>query len=340
MDRKSLGVMVAAALLVAGCAVTSKAGGTAARTQKGFLGTKKAELDVTTDKAFAGVQQVVIGSFKVGFTDTKKSSAKAGGGFMSSGMGHASAKMELTGVSDELRQQITDAAYADFVAALEQAGYQVVDRAQLLSHEAFAKTKSFPSPHKINNSPFAIGHEITYFAPSSFPALHLFASDGAGLGGGIGSSNPSAGAIDFASKTGIKVLSVNYITDFANADAHGGGFAMHASVAVGQGLSIRPGSGVELLGGQGGTFSKANGMIHLGQPVYSTEQFAEVLGTTSAVNKSLQAAVNVTSVLLGGGSSTSRSFEVRANPEQFQAITTDLLQKSNKKIVDKMASLR
>lgn len=330
-------VIIAAAVLLTlnGCVTTTNEG-TVPGKSTGFLGRKQNDIKVTTDKAFAGAQKIAIGSFKVGFIEEGKSSAKAGRGFG----GKATAKLELTGVPDSVKQQITDAAYADFINQLKALGYEVIDYETLIQDADYAKSKAIDLPFKTDNSPYALGQEITYLAPSGFDGLRLFQKDGMGLKGGIGFNSPTMAAVKYAEQTGSKVVSVNYIVDFANAAGSGGSFRSTASVSVGQGLSVKPGSGVELIGGQGGTFSKNNGSIELGQPVFTTETFAEVIEDTSTANKSIQYAANAVSLLGGMGSNISRSYEIRANPEQYKTLVNGLLNETSSRLISEMAALR
>jgi len=323
-------------LFVTSCAVRAKQGGTEAEKATGFLGMKKADLNVETEKAFLGVNEVVIGSFKVGFVEEDKAARKAGGYG-----GKASATSKLVGVSRADMQALTDALYDDFLAQLRGNGYQVLDRAPLLADAKFKATKSFPAPFETDDAVAAMGADCVYFVPAALgsSALHLFASDGISVMS-WSLNNPTVAATQYAEANKVKVLSVNYLVDFVNADGHGGRFTSTASVQVGQGISIKPSSGISLIGGQGGTFSKVNGAIRLGQPISSTETFAEIVDVTSTAHKSVEVASNVIGVLGGVGTNQSRDFEVRANPAQFQAIVTTVGKQANQTLVAAMAARR
>lgn len=334
MKRNALIVPVLL-LVLSGC-VTATNEGTAPGKSTGFLGIKQSDLKISTPKAFAGVQKIAIGSFKVGFIEEGKSSAKAGRGFG----GRASAKLKLTGISEQVKQQITDAAYAGFIDQLKAQGYGVVEYAEMLTNPDYAKSKVIEAPFQTDNSPYALGQEITYRVPSGFDGIRFYQIDAMGLKGGIGFNSPVMAAVSYAEKTGTKVVSVNYIVDFANADGRGGSFRSTASVSVGQGLSIKPGCGVELIGGQGGTFSKNNGNIVLGQPTFTSEPFAEVIENTSTANKSIQYAANAISLLGGMGSNISRQYEVRADPEKYKTLVNGLLDQTSSQLVSQMKSLR
>ena len=95
-----------------------------AEAKSGFLGMQKTDAIVaTTPAAFKNANNVVIGSFLVGFATYKTDSAKAGGGLTGNGFGGKStAKSTLNGISDATMQAITDKAYNDFVASLKAKG--------------------------------------------------------------------------------------------------------------------------------------------------------------------------------------------------------------------------
>ena len=345
MDKRLVVVaLLTAGLALAGCSATGGQGGSAPATSTGFLGKKRSDVEVDTGKAFAGAQQVVIGGFKVGFVEHKKMKAKAGGGFLGSGFGGKSlAKVTLTGVDQATRQAIADAAYADFVSGLRAAGYDVVDRDVLLSSEAFSGAKTHATPYETNDSSLAVGADITYYVPSEFGGkIRIFMSDALGTGGALGWSNPSSAASKFAHERdgSIRVLAVNYLVDFANSESYGGMHTSTSSVSVYQGLSVKPSSGVGIIGGHGGTFSTAIGALRLGQAKYSTETFGEVVDVTSSASKTTETVVNVASALLGGGTNISRRYEVQADAGRFAALSGSVLVEANTALVEQMTALR
>lgn len=327
-------VAVALLLAVTACSVQSTSGGTAPQSSTGFMGMKKDDFDVSVDKAFAGRKEVVIGSFKINFIDDKKASAKAGMGYG----GRSTAALKLNGVDAKLMQKITDAAYADFISKLKANGYTLANRADLLAHPDFKKVNTEKSPFREEASFFGRQVTTTYFAPTELGSIYWAGEEG--HIGGFGFSNPMMGASVYADKTKIPVLFVSYTVDFANSDGDGGRFASTSSMSVGQGVSIAPGGGINLFGGQGGSFSTNSGHIKLGQPVYSTDTFGEVVNTTSDTYKATETALNVVSAVLGGGTNITRKFEINADPAKYQAVTGKVLAETNAKLVGKMASLR
>lgn len=324
-------------LMLAACSVKSTDQGTKAQTASGGLfglGTA-ADYDVTTEGAFKGVKQVVIGGFKVGYLEETKAAEKAGSGFG----GKATAKVDLVGIDKALMQKITDSAYSDFVARLQKAGYTVVDRGALLQNRDYAKANKEKSPLREESSFFGADTTITYVAPTNVEGLYFTGESG--RNGGFGFANPQVAAINFADENKTPVLFVTYQVDFANkAGGHGGWGSVNSSVEVGQGISVPTGGGVRLVGGQGGTFSSANGAILFGQPVSSDETFGTITNTTSDAAVGLETATNLFSAVLGGGTNQTRSFEVKADPAKYKAVALKVLAGANEKITAKMAALR
>lgn len=345
MFKKTL-ITVSMLSFLAACAGPSATQGVTKAEQRsgGFLGlSKSADIKVNTAKAFAGANEVIIGSFIVGFSIKKTDSAKAGGGLMGSGFGGKStARSLLVGIDDATMQQITDQLYEEFVKGLEARGYTVADRAQLLEHDSFKKTKKMNSPYEDNSDGlFGKGSISKYFGPAKLGSIAPFMGDIPGVTGGFGFSNPAVGASEFANKTGKKVIHAVYVVDFANSDKYGSWATSSSTVNVGQGLSVIPDiSKISIIGGYAGTFSSANGSVVLGQPTMSEKPFADVTDATSDAAMAGEIAANVIGLIGGVGTNKSRNFEFKARPDDFKAATLDAVGQANKALLDKMASLR
>lgn len=334
-----LGVLAAAVAALAGCAAVTATDEVKkpAEQRSGFMGLGVAdEIKVEREGPFKGVEKVAIGSFKVGFVHGKVESRRAGRGFG----GNATAGIKLTGVEESHMQAITDAAYADFVSGLTQAGYTVVNRQELQVQPDFARAKPEESPQRKSGSFFGDPTEITTFAPSSHGNLYWFDGESIHNSGGFGFANATTAAMTQYGKTGIKVLSVYYVIDFAGADGYGGSFRTSSSVQVGQALTLAPGGGVTILGGEGRVVANHFSHIKLGQPLYAEEKFGTMVQTTSDTAKGVETGVNVFRALAGIGTNQRRDFEVQADIERYRALSQDLLEKANSRLVERMASLR
>lgn len=331
--------VIALLAVVTACSVTSSGGAKKPEEASGGLFglSRTDDIQVDNSDAFKGKQQVIIGSFKVGFIEDKSASAKAGGGYG----GRAKANTTLKNVTTEDEQKITDAAYADFKAKLEAAGYVIADRNALLQHEDFKDVNSDPSPYK--EEPGLLGGiQVTYVSPQQL-GNKIYWHGESGHNGGFAFGMPIVGAGLAADKLKTPVLFVSYIVDFANHEGSGGRFSGYSSVDVGQGISVPAGqSGLTMFGGtQGGTFSaNPNGSIKFGQAVYSEETFAEVVNTTSEAAVVGQYALNVATLLMGAGSNQTRSFDFNADPAKYSAVTKKVLADANGKLVTKMKELR
>lgn len=338
MNANALKILsVAIVIGMTGCAVTGTQDVVKPEAQKsGLFGlAKTAELTVDGDKAFAGVNRVVIGSFKLAFIDSKKEAEKAGMGVG----GRSSAKLELQGLTPALMQEVTDQAYADFVSQLQAAGYTVENRQTLTSSTEFAKANKEPSPLVQEASFFGSSNNVHHVAPSAIGSLYFFMGE-TGPNGGFGFSNPSVAASSFADKQKLPVISVQYTLDFAAKNGSGGRFASTSSLEVGQALSITPGSGLSLVGGMGGTFNTTNGSLRFGQALTSPDKFGEVVMTTSDTMKTLETVGNVATALLGAGTSQHRDFAVKADPVKYESAAGAILREANSKVLAKMQSLR
>ncbi len=345
--NKKLILSVAALALLSGCmgGASSTNAVTKGATQKsGFMGLSTNDpVMADTPAAFKAVNQVVIGNFTVGFATYKTESAKAGGGLLGNGMGGKStAESTLVGIDDATMQKITDQAYAGFLADLKAKGYTVVDRAGLLQNPQFAKTKPSPSPYEDSKGGlFGASSKTRYFAPSSQGGLTPFIGDIGGLSPTFGFGGPLVGALDYAKKSGVKVLNVVYVLDFANAESYGGSFRSTSAITVGQGVTVVPGvSKVGLWGGDGGTFSTNNGTVKIGQPITSMKEFATVADSTSGADRGMEIAANVIGVIGGVGTNSSRDYTFTARPADYQSAASDALAQANAALTGKMASLK
>jgi len=292
-------------------------------------------VNVEGGKAFAGVKKVVIGSFKIGFITTKKEHAQAGG----SGVGgNSTAMMELHGITPTVMQSITEKAYQDLLAQLQAAGYEVAERAQLTSSE-FGKADSKASPFTEEASFFGSDNTVTYVAPESIGKLFFFGGETAQRNG-FGFNMPDVAASGFADKNKLPVMSVMYNLDFSSNKSETGAFASFSAVEVGQALSVAPGSGITLIGGQGGTFSTTNGSLRLGQPIASPDPFGEITNTSSDGMVVLETTVNVASALLGGGTNQSRDFSITADPAKYSSGAENILKKTNADLIRSMQAAR
>ena len=334
--------VIAMAVFLTGCAVSSQDGVMETETRSsGFMGLSTNDaVEVSSEKAFSGTKQVVIGSFKVGFNDSKKLQKKASGGFMSGGFGGKSTGLvKLEGISPSVMQDITNQAYVDFVQDLKSKGFDVVNRSNFTSSEAYDGIKEYDFPYTDDNSGFLSAYgTATYYSPVAIGSKQpIFFNEIEGVTGGIGFSNPAIGASEYSKQTGVNVLNVTYFVDFAGA---GGSETMFTSrVSVGQLLSVDKGV-LGIASSKSSAFSSGTGSLTLGQPIGSKISFATIEQTSSTAAVGLETTVNIASALLGSGTNHSREFVFNANPSQYKKASLEVLTKANDTFIDTMVSLR
>ncbi|KAA0890255.1 hypothetical protein [Pusillimonas sp. ANT_WB101] len=334
-------VPVVLAFGLVGCSVTSQ--DTVMTTEKrtgGFLGlSTKSDIDVDTPKAFAEVQKVVIGGFKVGFNQSKKLQKKAGGMFSGGMGGNSTGLVKLDGVSPEVHQRIVNEAHEKFVQALIAQGYEVLPRETFTGNPAYAGTTEYDFPYKHDQSGLFSSYGVgTFYSPSQIgPKQPVFFGEIQGVTGGLGTSNPGIAVAKFGEQTGAHVINVTYLLDFAGAGGHAGG--SFSTLGVGQVMSVDAG----LLGigsGYMSTFGNKVGKLTLGQPIGSDIAFATIENTTSSAEVGLETALNVFTAVLGGGTNQTREFVFHADPDKYALAAIDALDKANAALVSKMAELR
>jgi hypothetical protein len=142
--------------------------------QRGWLNARKAieplKIQNSSGNQIKGMQRVAITVFNVAFPDDFELKAKSHG---VSGMFASSASSRihthLDGIDQATRQAITDHAYADFVAQLKSAGFEVIDQQQLAAAAPeITRWKSLPNGSR--------GRFGTYLAPAGM-ALHFMPGD-------------------------------------------------------------------------------------------------------------------------------------------------------------------
>ncbi len=334
---------LSAVFILAACGVSSSDGVVSrGKNSSGFMGmTTNSDVEVDGEKAFKGIKDVVVGSFKVGFAESSIAKNQAKGSFLTGngGLGKATGKVKLTGVSDSLKAQITDAAYSDFVAKLKANGYNVVDRSKFTSSEQYGKAKQYDFPYMDDKSSLLSEYGKTkFYQPTSFGKQGImFMNDIQDVSGGFAFGNGEQQAQDFASKNNIQVISATYFVDFTAAGGHAG--VSSASVSVGQNLAVTTGK-VRFAKEGTSTFTVGTPTVTLGQPIESGKVYGKVVDKTSTTDKVVQESLNVLTAVLSGGTNRSKNFEIEANPSKYKAQSVDILKDANKALISKAASLR
>ncbi len=327
---KKILLAASAACLLAGCAT----GG----------GQKAAEpVAVVEPKNFAGQNTLYVGDFRVTFVTFDKSSAKAESPMFSSDRGYARSTLRATlnGVSDEMMQAITDEAYRDFVSRLAQNGYTLGPDSTLQQNRQWSKINFEDSPLK-NTSSFKLvtggNREDASFAPTGRQLVEM----------NRGGTMPY-NAYYAAKEMDDPIINVNYVvhfvyfgseTDYQSNDFYDyKGAEYSAEVSAGQGIQVVPGSGIELMRGVDGTFSKPNGRITINAPVVITGPFGKMADSTSGFQK----AANTFSSIMGMGSgkaSSAKDITVNATPAIYRERALAVLKEANTRLLGAMVAAR
>lgn len=308
-------------------------------TQRGAFGVPQQPVQTAGTDYIKSEQKVVIGAFRVAFAQKISESARSSSLF---GTGSQSAAMSgtLTGLDAADYQAITDAAYKDFVSRLKTTGLQVVEAAELARSKAYTDMAASPSPLKLDSSTTG---NVLMLAPSGMKLALFPGETGAGSAfAGFDMRNPLRAFPTIIKEENAGVMTVTYYIDFLNASSSGNTRVMggDAEVEMGQGLSVRAGSGISystLKGSQCvGYCPNATTTIKLGQAVFSQEPY----GTTRNVTDGGVNALGVVSGLLTGQGFARKDLEIRADPTRFRSIADQLLLQANTTLVNAIQQAR
>jgi hypothetical protein len=325
----------------------------------GAFGIKKqSDVLVQDAKVFGDAKEVYIGGFKVGFLNYSKARAHAGGGpFSNVSRASLSTVAELDGVSEKEYQAITDAAYANFKKTLEDQGYIVKDRSELEQFKSFKKVNADESG-SLAQLGQGCDERVVFYAPTGMP-VHFHLADGVssaaikkipgmpvlpgvgGIKGGIGNNSPSAAYAKTAHEEKTNILNATYYVDFVNESGTNNSHSSYASLSVAPGLSVKPGSYVQLIKDYSGTFQKGAGQVALGQSIYTKERFSAPIENTTSKAKVAANVFNVgVAVLTGGAKSTGKNYSIKAKPDAYTSLSTKLLEQTNLALIGEMAKHR
>lgn len=321
--RLSLLALAAGTVLVAGA--------------QGYAASPAEPVKIEKPQAWKDINQVVIGQFSVAFFVKKVD--YDGGGFMSLS-DKDKAIGQLTGLTNEQYQAMTDAIYADFLQQLGANGITVADDSTYEAGKYYAgKVKDEEPANKVtvplkkNDKGDALAFWPSQLGRSNNVLLSLRLMDGNMI-------KTQMAQNDYAKTSGVPVLNVIYLVDFAKpAKSSGGG--IFQSVNVTAGLALSPYlTQVSLVSADG----KTTRML-LRMPVEEGGDFATIQETTSG----LQKATNMASALgvFGGGifggskqtMSTRFDFNV-TNPAVFAEKTQSAATRTSDLFIRQMAGLR
>jgi hypothetical protein len=205
----------------------------------------KDAIKVTSGSAIKGAGPVVIGSFNIGFVFESIDNSAATGGLVGAFGGATRAKSQLVGVTPEIMQAITDAAYADFRTQLAAKGFTIVDNAALFGSEKVAKLKPVAVPNvvKVKLDPKKDSNgKATFFKPTGLPNMIVLAGDITGSSifsafGQVGAGMDTQMALtEYAKQSGQSIVNVTYVMDFSQLKRPGafsfGGLEVNSGMSV------------------------------------------------------------------------------------------------------------
>jgi hypothetical protein len=191
--------------------------------------------------------RLAIAGYQVSFVVRNKATAHA---MNVLGRGTAKSSMEtfLGNVDYALMQQITDAAYADFVEQMKATGHQVLSDEEVKGAKAYAKLAKVPvSATNAHYTKMQNMHIIV--VPATGVPLWFNKFDG--LSANKGADNVQTMG-ELEKELNAVVLQPSICLDFAYLDAAGGKFARKASVEAQNGMLLVPAATVYWSTGGGG----------------------------------------------------------------------------------------
>lgn len=298
-------------------------------------------LDWSNSAAFKGVRRVVVPEFSIEFLQGNAAGSSAG-------KASVAQQWRLEGVGPAEFQAITDAAYAQLLATLQAAGFDVVGAQTMRAHPAFAKMQAQGKP-----SGHATGAGLA-MAPAGMLVMPLGTvgqrSDGGALGGALKTlqtfsavSSAISGGFDtqeMARGLDATVLQLHLAVDFSQVGAKRGLLQRMSGKAEVSGKaqpSIAAGAQVRFM-----TPATQGATLQLARPLLLPEDTFN--GTREATSSATKTA-NVAGALLrfaagvGGGHETVE-YEVSAEPEQYKRRLIEGLGQFNAAVAARLAAAR
>ena len=310
------------------------------------LAKEEAPLKIQNKGALKGASQIAIAAFNVGFIFESTDQTKTTGGLIGAFGGATKAQSKLVGVTPAMMQQITDAAYADFVKQMTSRGFTVMEPGALFADPNFAKIKVQSAPTDIN---IALEKKskgkATYYKPGALAKQVMIGTDFVGSGMSSMGLMMSAGQNGYllgtyAKASNTPVVDVTYLIDFSQQQRPGafsfGGLKVNAA------LSVTPTySKVTVIGPNG-----KQDMLTLGQPVSVEGEFIDMKDASSGFDKTSQAVGNVAGGVAaafgfgGFGLGKTRKFEFTAKPGNYEQGAVKAASLANERVSAQLSTMK
>lgn len=308
-------------------------------------------LAVDNLSTFKGARKVVIDHFGVEFVTVLKARGHGGGS-------SANIDAKLEGVSDQAMQALTERAYQDTVAALTQAGFEVVApdelQAQPLYKELMAKV-GHDAPYVVDDS----GAYSRIFVPAGMRAVFKTGTDNRGsMGDRMDALNSKYQGefSDVAKGLGVYLVRFNYLASFGRTTASKGflpAFTGKARASVEAGPTLLAKSTLMQVISHDGArlFSSAprggNAIVALDEPLAVQAEGYALEDTTTAESKRSDGVANALSIglnLLTGGRGASqqsnKTMVVKLSEDNFSESYLRMIGQARDAFVAKLVSAR
>ncbi|MDZ3831159.1 MAG: hypothetical protein U0S50_04995 [Sphingopyxis sp.] len=293
------------------------------------------------------VTTVAVAGFNIGFIFESIDQKQKTGGLMGAFGGTTKAQSELVGVTPQMMQAITDAAYADFVRQMEGRGYVVQPAAELFGHAALAKAKPQAGPVDINITlEKGSKGKATYFKPSALPSLLMLPGDFTGSGMSSMGLNMAAGQAgsalsSYAKQAGVGVVNVVYLVDFSD-QKRPGFFSFGGGINVNSGLSVAADfSRMTLIAPSG-----KQAVITMTAPVGVEGEFIEKSDASTGTEKAVQSTANVAGGLAAAAGiglprfGKTRKFQFTAKPGNYEEGAAKAASLASELLIGRLGALR
>ena len=288
---------------------------------------------VSSERNFADVNEVVVGSFIVAFIYEKRDRLSVGGG------GSRNSRVDLAGVDTPDFQAVTDQAYADFVASLEAGGIAVRDRAGFAS--ALAASSARPLENGDDRSlPFGRdeGAKARLYSPTGFggvyPIRDFEAFSGAGIGTAFAMNGVMTSFASYARDNNVPVVSAIYLIDYADVEKYRSVFGSVSSITTSTSLAVAEDkTQLALYNSEGRA-----GTITMRTAVASPGAYGTLEDTTSGSQRAANIVGGIFGALSGTGSSSGRRLTYTAEAEPWRRGVADLARRTSEQFAARLVN--